>query len=176
MADGGTISQGRVALGQSVLVAFISWQGANFEDAIIISERLVINDYYSSIHIEKFPCDVRETKFGPEITTCAIPNVSEEKLKDLDEEGIIRMGADVGPNDILVGKISPKGEAGLTAEERLLRAIFGEKARDVKDSSLLIQHGRRGRVIGVRICSSEEGHKLDPGVLKRVEDELAVIR
>jgi len=176
LADGGAISQGRLALGRNVLVAFVSWQGANFEDAIIISERLVRNDFYSSIHIEKFTCDVRETKLGPEITTCDIPNVSEEKLKDLDEEGIIRMGAEVGPNDILVGKISPKGEAGLTAEERLLRAIFGEKARDVKDSSLLMQHGRRGRVVGVKVFSREEGHKLDPGILKRVEVEIAVVR
>ncbi len=176
LADGGAISQGRLALGQNVLVAFISWQGANFEDAIIISERLVKDDFYSSIHIEKFTCDVRETKLGPEITTCDIPNVSEEKLKDLDEEGIIRIGAEVGPNDILVGKISPKGEAGLTAEERLLRAIFGEKARDVKDSSLLMQHGRRGRVVGVKVFSREEGHKLEPGVLKKVEVKIAVVR
>ncbi len=176
LADGGAISQGRLALGQNVLVAFLSWQGLNFEDAIIISERLVKNDYYASIHLENFTCDVRETKLGPEITTCDIPNVSEEKLKDLDEEGIIRIGAEVGPNDILAGKISPKGEAGLTAEERLLRAIFGEKARDVKDTSLLMQHGKRGRVVGVKIFSREEGHRLDPGVIKRIEVEIAVLR
>jgi len=176
LADGGAISQGRLALGRNVLVAFLSWRGANFEDAIIISERLVKEDFYTSIHIEKFSCDVRETKLGPEITTYDIPNVSEEKLKDLDEEGIVRIGAEVGPNDILVGKISPKGEAGLTAEERLLRAVFGEKARDVKDTSLLMEHGKRGRVVGVRIFSRDQGHKLEPGVLKRIEVEVAVMR
>ena len=176
LADGGGIKNGRLALGQNVLAAFISWQGCNFEDAIIISERLVKNNYYSSIHIENFACDVRETKLGPEITTCDIPNVSEEKLKDLDEEGVVRIGAEVGPNDILVGKISPKGEAGLTAEERLLRAIFGEKARDVKDTSLLMEHGRRGRVVGVKIFSREEGYKLQPGVIKRIEVEIASLR
>jgi len=176
LADGGAISNGRLALGHNVLVAFLSWQGSNFEDAIIISQRLVKQGYYSSIHIENFTCDVRETKLGPEVTTCDIPNVSEEKLKDLDEEGVIRIGAEVGPNDILVGKISPKGEAGLTAEERLLRAIFGEKARDVKDASLLMDHGRRGRVVGVKIFSRELGHKLEPGIIKRIEVEIAVTR
>jgi len=176
LADGGAISQGRLALGHNVLVAFLSWQGSNFEDAIIISERLVKEDFYSSIHIENFTCDVRETKLGPELTTCDIPNVSEEKLKDLDEEGVVRIGADVGPNDILVGKISPKGEAGLTAEERLLRAIFGEKARDVKDTSLLLEHGRRGRVVGVKIFSRDQGYKLEPGIIKRIEVEVAVVR
>lgn len=176
LADGGAISSGRLALGQNVLVAFLSWQGLNFEDAIIISERLVKNDYYASIHLENFACDVRETKLGPEITTCDIPNVSEEKLKDLDEEGIVRVGAEVSPNDILIGKISPKGESGLTAEERLLRAIFGEKARDVKDTSLLMEHGKRGRVVNVKIFSREQGHKLNPGVIKRIEVEIAVMR
>jgi len=176
LADGGAISQGKLALGQNVLVAFLSWQGANYEDAIIISERLVKNDYYSSIYIENFTCDVRETKLGPEITTFDIPNVSEERLKDLDEEGVIRIGAEVRPNGILVGKISPKGEAGLTAEERLLRAIFGEKARDVKDTSLVMEHGKRGRVIGVKIFSREEGYKLEPGIIKRIEVEMAVMR
>ncbi len=176
LADGGSISKGWLALGQNVLVAFLSWQGMNFEDAIIISERLVQEDYFTSIYIENFACDVRETKLGPEMTTYDIPNVSEEKLSDLDEEGIIRIGAEVGPNDILVGKISPKGEASLTAEERLLRAIFGEKARDVKDTSLLIEHGKRGRVTGVKVFSREEGHKLSPGVIKRIEVEIAVIR
>jgi len=176
LADGGAISNGRLALGQNVLVAFMSWQGANFEDAIILSERLVKNNYYYSLHLENFVCDIRETKLGPEITTCDIPNVSEEKLKDLDEEGVVRIGAEVGPNDILVGKISPKGEAGLTAEERLLRAIFGEKARDVKDSSLIMQHGKKGRVVGVKTFSRELGHKLDPGIIKRIEVEVAVMR
>ena len=176
LSDGGSISQGRLALGHNVLVAFLSWQGLNFEDAIIVSERLVKEDYFTSIHIENFVCDVRETKLGPEITTCDIPNVSEEKLKNLDEEGIIRIGAEVGPNDILVGKISPKGEMGLTAEERLLRAIFGEKARDIKDTSLLMEHGKRGRVIGVKVFSREKGYKLNPGVIKRIEVEVAQIR
>jgi len=176
LADGGGICQGRLALGRNVLVAFMSWQGSNFEDAVIISERLVKNDYYSSIHIESFICDVRETKLGPEITTCDIPNVSEEKLKDLDEEGIVRIGAEVGPNDILVGKISPKGETTLTAEERLLRAIFGEKAKDVKDTSLLMKHGRKGRVVGVKIFSREKGDKLEPGIIKRIEVEVATVR
>ncbi len=176
LADGGAISQGRLALGQNILVAFLSWQGLNFEDAIIISERLVKENYYSSIHLENLVCDVRETKLGPEITTCDIPNISEEKLKDLDEEGVIRIGAEVGPNDILVGKISPKGEAGVTAEERLLRAIFGEKARDVKDTSLLMQHGKRGRVVGIKVFSRDEGHKLEPGVIKRIEVEIASMR
>ncbi len=176
LADGGAISQGKLALGQNVLVAFLCWQGLNYEDAIIISERLVKNDYYSSIHIENFTCDVRETKLGPEVTTYDIPNVSEEKLKDLDEEGVVRIGAEVGPNNILVGKISPKGEAGLTAEERLLRAIFGEKARDIKDTSLVMKHGKRGRVIGVKVFSRDAGYKLEPGIIKRIEVEIAVMR
>jgi len=176
LADGGGISQGYLALGQNILVAFLPWRGGNFEDAILISERLVKDDCYTSIYMENFSCDVRETKLGPEITTCDIPNVSEEKLKDLDEEGIVRLGAEVGPNDILVGKISPKGEADLTAEERLLRAIFGEKAREVKDSSLLMEHGKKGRVVGVKVFSRELGHKLEPGVIKRIEIEVAEIR
>ncbi|MBM3257986.1 MAG: DNA-directed RNA polymerase subunit beta [Candidatus Nealsonbacteria bacterium] len=176
LTDGGSIAQGSLALGQNILVAFMPWRGGNFEDSIIISERLVKDDAYTSIHIESFACDVRETKLGPELTTSDIPNVSEEKLKDLDEEGIIRIGAEVGPNDILVGKISPKGEADLTAEERLLRAIFGEKAREIKDSSLLMEHGKRGRVVGVKIFSRELGHKLEPGVIKKIEVEIAQLR
>lgn len=176
LTDGGSIAKGHLALGNNILVAFIPWRGGNFEDAILISDRLVKDDVYTSIHIENFACDIRETKLGPEITTSDIPNVSEEKLKDLDEEGVIRIGAEVGPNDILVGKISPKGEADLTAEERLLRAIFGEKAREVKDTSLLVEHGKRGRVVGVKIFSREEGHRLDPGVIKRIEVEVAELR
>jgi len=173
---GGGIAQGQLALGQNVFVAFMPWRGGNFEDAILISERLVKDDIYTSIHIESAICDVRETKLGPEITTPDIPNVSEEKLKDLDEEGIVRVGAEVGPNDILVGKISPKGEADLTAEERLLRAIFGEKSREVKDSSLLMEYGKKGRVVNVKIFSRDMGHKLDPGVIKRIEVEIAQLR
>ena len=176
LAEGASIEKGRLALGRNVLVAFLCWRGGNFEDAILISERLVKEDIYTSIHIENFGCDVRDTKLGPEITTSDIPNVGEEKLKDLDEEGIIRVGAEVEPGGILVGKISPKGEAELTAEERLLRAIFGEKAKEVKDTSLRMEHGKRGRVIGVKIFSRKEGHKLEPGVIKRVEVEVAEVR
>ncbi len=176
LADGGAINQGRLALGHNILVSFTPWRGGNFEDAILISERIVQDDKYTSIHIENFGCDVRETKLGPEVTTCDIPNVSEEKLKDLDESGIVRVGAEVGPNDILVGKISPKGETDLTAEERLLRAIFGEKAKEVKDTSLRMEHGKKGRVVGVRIFARELGHKLEPGIIKRIEVDVAEIR
>lgn len=176
IADGGAIDHGRLALGTNLLVAFMPWRGGNYEDAIIISERVARDDVYTSIHLEDFTCDVRETKLGPEVTTSDIPNVGEEKLKDLDEEGVVRVGAQVGPNDILVGKISPKGEADLTAEERLLRAIFGEKARDVKDTSLLMPHGKRGRVVAVKVFSREAGHKLEPGVIKRIHVEVAELR
>jgi len=176
LADGAGISQGRLSLGRNVLVAFMCFRGGGFEDSIVISERLVKEDAFTSIHIEEFTCDVRDTKLGPEITTCDIPNVGEEKLKDLDEEGVIRIGAEVGPNDILVGKISPKGEAELTPEERLLRAIFGDKAKDVKDSSLRMEHGKKGKVINVKIFARELGHKLEPGVIKRIQVEIAETR
>lgn len=176
LADGTAIDKGRLALGRNILVAFLPLRGGNFEDAVCISEKLVKDDVFTSLHIEDFTCDVRETKLGPELTTCDIPNIGEEKLKDLDEEGIIRIGAEVGPGDILVGKISPKGETGLTAEERLLRAIFGEKAKDIKDSSLKVEHGKKGRVISVKIFSREKGDKLEPGVLKRIKVEVAQIR
>jgi DNA-directed RNA polymerase subunit beta len=147
IADNSSTQNGQLALGQNLLIAFISWSGYNFEDAIVISERLVKDDVFTSVHIEEFVVKVRDTKLGPEITTYDIPNVSEEKLKDLDEEGIVRIGAEVKEGDILVGKISPKGEVELTPEERLLRAIFGEKARDVKDTSLRLEHGKHGRVV-----------------------------
>ncbi len=176
LADGGSIDRGYLALGQNILIAFLPWRGGNFEDAILISEKLVKDDAFASIYIESFSCDIRETKLGPEVTTSDIPNVSEEKLRDLDEEGVVRIGAEVGPNDILVGKISPKGETDLTAEERLLRAIFGEKAREVKDTSLLMKHGKRGRVVGVKVFSRELGYKLEPGVMKKIEVEVAEIR
>ncbi len=176
LADGPATEQGRLALGQNLLVAFMSWRGSNFEDAIIISEKLVKDDRYTSVHIESFTCDVRETKLGPEITTPDIPNVGEERLKDLDEEGVVRIGAEVGPNDILVGKISPKGETDLTAEERLLQAIFGEKARDVKDTSTRMSHGKRGRVVGVKLFSRDSGDKLQSGVIKSIEVEVAQLR
>jgi len=176
LADGASTDKGELALGQNILVAFLPWAGANFEDAIIISERLVKDDRFSSIHIEEFSCDIRDTKLGPEIITPDIPNVGEERLKDLDEEGIVRIGAEVRPGDILVGKISPKGEVDLTAEERLLRAIFGEKARDVKDSSLNLSHGKRGRVIGIKIFSRDKGDKLSAGVIKTIRVEVAQFR
>jgi len=176
LTDGGAIKDGKLALGRNVLVAFMPWRGGNFEDAIIISERLVRDDVFTSIYIENFGCDVRETKLGPEITTSDIPNVSEEKLKNLDEEGIIRIGAEVKPRDILVGKISPKGEKEWTPEERLLMAIFGEKAKEVKDTSLRMEYGKRGKVVRVKIFSRELGHRLDPGVRKRIEVEVAEIR
>ena len=176
ISDGGAIKDGRLALGRNVLVAFLPWRGGNYEDAIIISEKLVKEDYFTSIHVETFFCDVRETKLGPEVTTPDISNVSVEKLKDLDEDGIIRVGAEVEPNDILVGKISPKGESGLTAEERLLLAIFGEKAKEVKDTSLRMQHGKRGRIVGIKIFSRESGHHLEPGIIKRIRIEVAELR
>ena len=176
LVDGTSCDRGRLALGRNVLVAFLPLRGLNFEDAICFSERLVKEDAFTSLHIEDLTCDIRETKLGPEITTYDIPNVGEEKLKDLDEEGIVRIGAEVGPGDILVGKISPKGESGLTAEERLLRAIFGEKAKDIKDSSLRMEHGKRGRVISVKVFSREQGDKLKPGILKKVRVEVAQIR
>ena len=176
LADSSSTQDGELALGQNLLVAFMSWSGANFEDAIVISEKLIKDDRFSSIYIEEFPCDVRDTKLGPEITTPDIPNVGEDRLRNLDEEGIVRIGAEVGPDDILVGKISPKGETDLTAEERLLRAIFGDKARDIKDSSLRLSHGKRGRVVGIKIFSREKGDKLQAGVIKSIRVEIAQFR
>ncbi|PIT92682.1 MAG: DNA-directed RNA polymerase subunit beta [Candidatus Harrisonbacteria bacterium CG10_big_fil_rev_8_21_14_0_10_42_17] len=176
LVDGPSIDHGALALGQNLLVAFLSFRGANYEDAIVLSERVVQNDNFTSIHIEDFICDVRDTKLGPEMTTCDIPNVSEEKLKNLDEVGIIRIGAEVKAGDILVGKISPKGESELTSEERLLRAIFGEKARDVKDTSLTMPHGKYGRVVGIKIQSRDRGDKLDPGIIQRIHIEIAELR
>ena len=176
LSDGPAISNGELALGQNLLVAFLPWRGANYEDAIVISERVVQEDRFTSAHIEDFICDVRDTKLGPEITTPDIPNVGEDKLRNLDEEGVVRIGAEVGPGDILVGKISPKGEADLTAEERLLRAIFGEKARDVKDTSLRLPHGKRGRIVGIRVFSRDQGDKLPPGVIKSIQVEVAQLR
>jgi len=176
LTDGAAVDKGRLALGRNIFVAFMPFRGGNYEDAIVVSQRLLREDCFSSVHIEDFTCDVRETKLGPEMTTCDIPNVSEEKLKDLDEEGIVRIGAEAGPNDILVGKISPKGEKALTAEERLLKAIFGEKAKDVKDTSLRMEHGKYGRVIDVKVFSREQGDRLEPGVLKRIRVEVAQLR
>jgi DNA-directed RNA polymerase subunit beta len=176
LADGPSIEDGELALGQNVLVAFMSWHGGNYEDAVLISDRLVQEDRYSSIHIEDFSVDVRDTKLGPEVVTRDIPNVGEEKLKDLDEEGIVRVGAQVRTGDILVGKITPKGEADLTPEERLLRAIFGEKARDVKDSSLTLPHGEYGKVVDVKLFSREQGDKLPTGVIKTIQVSVAKLR
>ena len=176
LSDGTAVDKGRLALGRNILVAFIPFRGGNYEDAIVVSQRLVRSDAFSSIHIQDFTCDVRDTKLGPELTTCDIPNVSEEKLKDIDEEGVVRIGAEVGTGDILVGKISPKGEKTLTAEERLLKAIFGEKAKEVKDTSLRLEHGKTGRVINVKVFSRENGDKLEPGVLKRIKVEVAQLR
>ncbi len=176
IADSSSTENGQLALGQNLLVGFVSWGGANFEDAIIISERLVKEDAFTTVHIEEFSIKVRDTKLGPEITTYDIPNVGEEKLKDLDEEGIVRIGAEVRAGDILVGKISPKGEVELTPEERLLRAIFGEKAREVKDTSLRLEHGKQGRVVGVKMFSRDKGDKLESGVIKQVQVEVAQLR
>ena len=176
LADGSATDGGQMALGQNLTVAFLSFSGYNFEDAIIISERLVQDDRFTSIHIEDFSVDIRDTKLGPEITTYDIPNVGEERLKDLDEDGVVRIGAEVDSNDILVGKISPKGEADLTPEERLLRAIFGEHAREVKDTSLRLPHGKRGRVVGVKVFSRERGDKLPSGVIKSIRVEIAQLR
>jgi len=164
IADSSSTVEGKLALGQNVVVAFLSWEGANFEDAIVISERLVQEDRYTSIHIEKFEVESRDTRLGPEEITRDIPNVGEDAIKDLDEHGIIRIGAEVGPNDILVGKISPKGEKELTPEERLLRAIFGEKSRDVKDTSLRMPHGERGKVVDVKVFTREDSADLSAGV------------
>ncbi|MGQ9531575.1 MAG: DNA-directed RNA polymerase subunit beta [Desulfotomaculales bacterium] len=164
IADGPSTDQGELALGRNVLVAFLPWEGYNYEDAILISERLVKEDYFTSIHIEEYECEARDTKLGPEEITRDIPNVGEEVLKDLDERGIIRVGAEVRPGDILVGKVTPKGETELTAEERLLRAIFGEKAREVRDTSLRVPHGESGKVVDVKVFSREKGDELPPGV------------
>jgi DNA-directed RNA polymerase subunit beta len=164
IADSSSTESGQLALGQNVVIAFLSWEGGNFEDAILISERLVQEDRFTSVHIEKYEVEARDTKLGPEEITRDIPNVGEDAIKDLDENGIIRIGAEVGPNDILVGKITPKGEKELTPEERLLRAIFGEKSRDVKDTSLRMPHGERGKVVDVKVFTREENSDLSAGV------------
>ena len=176
MSDGPSIDNGELSLGRNVLVAFMTWEGYNYEDAIIISERLVREDVFSSISIENYTIDVRDTKLGPEVITNDIPNISEEKLKNLDEDGIIRIGAEVSSGDILVGKITPKGETTLSAEEKLLRAIFGEKAKDVRDSSLYLEHGEHGKIVDVKIFSREEGDKLSAGVLKSIQISVANLR
>ena len=176
LADSASTDRGELALGQNLTVAFLSWHGWNYEDAIIVSEQLIRDDIFTSVHIEDHVIAVRDTKLGPEETTYDIPNVSEEKLKNLDEEGIIRIGAEVRSGDILVGKTSPKGETELTPEERLLRAIFGEKARDVRDTSLTLPHGKRGRVVGIKVFARDRGDRLESGVIKQVQVEVAQLR
>lgn len=176
MADTSTSVDGQMALGQNVLIAFMTWAGANYEDAIIVSERLVKDSKFTTIHIEEFVVNVRDTKLGPEVTTHDIPNVGEGRLKNLDVEGIVRVGAEVRPGDIMVGKITPKSETQLTPEERLLRSIFGEKSRDVKDTSKRLENGKRGRVINVKVFSREKGDKLESGIIKRIHVEVAVLR
>ena len=164
LADGPATKNGEMALGRNVLIAFTTWEGYNYEDAVLISERLVKEDVYTSIHIEEYDCECRDTKLGPEEITRDIPNVGDDVLKDLDENGIIRIGAEVRPGDILVGKVTPKGETELTAEERLLRAIFGEKAREVRDTSLRVPHGEQGTIVDVKIFTRENSDELGPGV------------
>ncbi len=173
IADGSSTENGELALGQNILVAYMSWEGGNFEDAILISERIAREDLFTSIHIEKYEIDARDTRLGPEEITRDIPNVGEEGLRNLDEHGIIYVGAEVGPQDILVGRITPEGEAELTAEEKLLRAIFGEKARKVRDTSLRVPHGERGTVVEVKVFSRQAGDELPPGVNQRVRVSVA---
>ena len=173
LADGPATDHGELALGYNVIVAYMPWEGYNYEDAILLSEDLVKADVFASIHIEEYDCDARDTKLGEEEITRDIPNVSEEALKDLDERGIIRIGAEVRPGDILVGKVTPKGETELTAEERLLRAIFGEKAREVRDSSLRVPHGEAGKIVSVKVFTRENGDELPPGVNEQVRVHIA---
>ncbi|MCG2701266.1 DNA-directed RNA polymerase subunit beta [Candidatus Parcubacteria bacterium] len=176
LTDSSAIDHGELSLGRNVLVAFMAWEGFNFEDAIIISERLVKDDVYSSIHIEDYKIDVRDTKLGAEVVTSDIPNISEEKLKNLDERGVVCVGAEVSSGDILVGKITPKGETELSAEEKLLRAIFGDKAKDVRDSSLYLEHGEHGKVIDIKVFSREDGDKLSAGVIQSIQITVANLR
>jgi DNA-directed RNA polymerase subunit beta len=173
IADGPSTDRGEIALGRNLLVAFMPWEGLNYEDAIILSQRLVEDDILTSIHIEKHEIDARDTKLGPEEITRDLPNVSEEVLADLDDRGIIRIGAEVLPGDVLVGKVTPKGETELTPEERLLRAIFGEKSREVRDTSLKVPHGESGIVIGVRVFDIENGDELPAGVNQQVRVHIA---
>lgn len=176
LADTSSTVQGQLALGQNALVAFMPWSGANYEDAIILSERLVKNAKFTSIHMEQFECVVRDTKLGAEVTTHDIPNVGEGKLKNLDEEGVVRIGAEVRSGDILVGKVTPKGETQLTPEERLLRSIFGEKAKDVKDTSLRLEGGKKGRIVGVKVFTRENGDHLESGIIKKIQVTVAQLR
>lgn len=176
LIEGMSIEDGELALGRDLLVAFMPWGGYNFEDAIVISERLVKEDVFTSIHILDYMVEVRETKLGPEIVTRDIPNVSEESLRHLDEDGVVRIGAEVHPGDVLVGKITPKGEQELSSEERLLRAIFGEKAKDVRDTSQRMRNGKHGKVVGVKVFSRENGHELKAGVIQQIQIFVAELR
>ncbi len=169
LADGPATCNGEISLGKNALIGFMTWEGYNYEDAVLINEKIVRDDVYTSIHIEEYEIEARDTKLGPEEITCDIPNVNEDLLKDLDENGIIHVGAEVRAGDILVGKVTPKGETELTAEERLLRAIFGEKAREVRDTSLRVPHGEYGIVVDVKVFTRENSHdELPPGVNKVV--------
>ena len=176
LADGPSTKDGEMALGKNVIIAFMTWEGYNYEDAVLISERLVKEDVYTSIHIEEYDCECRDTKLGPEEITRDIPNVGDDGLKDLDEDGIIRIGAEVRPGDILVGKVTPKGETDLTAEERLLRAIFGEKAREVRDTSLRVPHGEAGTIVDVKIFTRDNSEELGPGVNQVIRCYIATKR
>ena len=173
IADGPSTKDGEIALGKNPLIGFMTWEGYNYEDAVLLSEKLVMNDVYTSVHIEEYECESRDTKLGPEEITRDVPGVGEDALKDLDERGIIRIGAEVRAGDILVGKVTPKGETELTAEERLLRAIFGEKAREVRDTSLKVPHGAYGTIIDAKLFTRENGDELAPGVNETVRIYIA---
>jgi DNA-directed RNA polymerase subunit beta len=176
LIEGMSIQGGELALGKDLLVAFMPWAGYNFEDAIIISRKLVEDDTLTSVHIVDYMIEVRETKLGPEIVTRDIPNVSEDALRHLDDDGIVRIGAEVHPGDILVGKITPKGEQELSSKSDLLRAIFGEKAKEVRDTSQRMSNGKHGKVVGVKVFSRENGHELKAGVLMQIQVFVAQMR
>ncbi len=173
IADGPSTQHGELALGKNPLIGFMTWEGYNYEDAVLLSERLVMNDVYTSVHIDEYEAEARDTKLGPEEITSDVPGVGDEALKDLDERGIIRIGAEVRAGDILVGKVTPKGETELSAEERLLRAIFGEKAREVRDTSLKVTHGAYGIVVDAKVFTRENGDELPPGVNQSVRIYIA---
>ena len=177
IADGQSVDNGELALGRNVIVAFVSWEGYNYEDAILLNQRLVREDVYSSIHIEEYEVEARDTKLGPEDITRDIPNVGEDALKNLEEDGVVRIGAEVKAGDILVGKVTPKGESDQSPEEKLLRAIFGEKAREVRDTSLRVPHGDGGKIVDVkRLCREENAEDLSPGVNEVVKVYVAQLR
>lgn len=176
IADGPATELGEISLGKNLLIGFMTWEGYNFEDAVLLNENMVKNDVFTSVHIEEYESEARDTKLGPEEITRDIPNVGEDALKNLDARGVIRIGAEVGPGDIMVGKVTPKGETELTAEERLLRAIFGEKAREVRDTSLKVPHGQKGIIVDVKVFTRENGDELPPGVNELVRVYIATKR